>query len=145
MQTKTLFFIVLGVVLFLSVYGYFRATPGPLDKNKVQPQIEVAPTFFDFGKAEYGKILRHTFSVKNTGNSILRIKRIATSCACTRAEIKDKKSELKPGEKTQLIVTYDTGAMSGPHGKGEQKRIIFIQSNDPSHPQVEIKIRAYVY
>jgi hypothetical protein len=42
------------------------------------------------------------------------------------------------------LVTYDTGAMSGAHAKGQQKRIIYIKSNDPINPQIEAMIYAYV-
>lgn len=144
-QELRIFLIIFIVILAgLAVYGYFGATPKAENKTEAQPRIEITPKFFDFGTVEYGTVLKHTFSIKNAGKAILKIKRIATSCACTKGELRNPNSELKPGEEAELVVTYDTGAMSGPHGKGRQERIIFIQSNDPRNPQVEIKITAYV-
>jgi len=42
------------------------------------------------------------------------------------------------------LVIYDSGAMSGFHALGKQERIIYLQTNDPKHPQIEVKIFAYV-
>ncbi len=67
---------------------------------------------------------------------------MATSCACTSAKVT--KEKIAPGKEADLNVTYDTGAMSGPHGKGSQERIIYIKSNDPINPQAEVTIKAYV-
>jgi hypothetical protein len=142
-RTSTpLFLLILAVaIVSLAIYGYFRATP-VYQTQRDLPRIEITPKFFDFGELEYGKIAEHSFLVKNSGKGILEIKRVATSCACTKAKVA--KEILEPGEQTLLFVRYDTGAMSGPHGKGKQERIVWIQSNDPKNPQVEINITAYV-
>ena len=76
------------------------------------------------------------------GSAVLEIKRLATSCGCTSAEIAEK--QINPGEEAELRVAYDTGAMSGPHGKGPQERIVYIKSSDPINPQVEVMIYANV-
>lgn len=134
-------FLIIGLVIIfgLLIYGYFRAVP-----SQGNARIEITPKSFDFGEVEYGQELEYIFKVKNSGTEILEIKRVATSCACTKAKLKTQNSKLKSGEEVELVVTYDTGAMSGPHGKGRQERIIYIQSNDPINPQVEVFINAYV-
>ena len=126
----------------MAVYGYFKAIPGVGDQADNLPEIEITPTCFDFGNIEYGKVLEYTFKVKNLGEETLEIKRVATSCACTTAEVT--KEKINPSEEAELLVTYDTGAMSGPHGKGEQERVIYVKSNDPINSQVEIMIYAYI-
>jgi hypothetical protein len=142
MKSKILFFLILGlIILGLAGYGYFIATSARQAQNNL-PKIEIAPKFFDFGSVEQGRILEQSFVIKNSGKGILKIKRIAASCACTSAEAA--KKVLNPGEKTLLSVRYDTGAMSGPHGKGKQERIVYIQSNDPLNPQTEVRITAMV-
>lgn len=135
-------FILLFLILGLAVFGYFQAVPEAKDQAENLPKIEITPQFFDFGEVDYGKVAEHSFLVENTGSGILEIKRVATSCACTSAEVALDKIE--PGQSTQLLVSYDTGAMSGPHGKGQQERIIYVKSTDPVNPQVEVKIKAYV-
>lgn len=141
MSQRNIFFIVLGfLILGLAVYGYFKATPENQTGNA--PKIEISASFFDFGEVEHGQVLERSFVVKNTGQDILKIKSVRTSCSCTEGKIE--KNIIEPGQETNLLVTYDTGAMSGPHGKGRQERIIFIQSNDPLNSQVEVKITALV-
>lgn len=140
MKIKTA--IILGVVILsIAVYGYLKATPGA-DSQQNLPKIEITPSSFDFGDVEFGKILDYTFKLKNAGNEILEIKRVATSCGCTKGEIN--KEKINPGEEAELLVTYDTGAMSGSHAQGKQERIIYVKSNDPVNPQVEVMIKANV-
>ena len=88
------------------------------------------------------KVVEYIFKVKNTGNEALEIKKVATSCACTTAKID--KEKINPGKETNLLVVYNTGAMSGSHAKGEQERIIYVRSNDSVNPQVEVMIYADV-
>ena len=143
MRSKTIFFLIFAlIVVGLIVYGYFKATPGIENPTEKHPQIEIIPKSFDFGEIEYGEVVEYTFKVKNLGEEILEIKRVATSCGCTTAEVE--KEIINPGEETNLFVEYDTGAMSGPHGRGDQERIIYVRSNDPVNPQFEVTIKAYV-
>lgn len=142
MRKLKIFLILTIVILGLAVYGYFKAIPGFENQTEAYPKIEITPEYFDFGEVNYGQVLEYTFKVKNAGSEILEIKRVATSCACTSAKISEEK--ISPNQEAGLIVSYDTGAMSGPHGKGEQERIIYIKSNDPVNPQVEVMIYSNV-
>lgn len=129
------------LILGLSLFGYLNSVPPP-EENSARPQIEITPNTFDFGEIEFGDIVETVFSVKNIGSKVLVIKRLATSCGCTSADMSVK--ELAPGETVDLLVVYDSGAMSGPHGMGDQERIIYIKSNDPLTPHVEVTTHAYV-
>lgn len=126
----------------LAIIGYFKSVPGIKNQTENRPQIEISPQSFDFGEIQYGQTVEYSFMVKNTGSEMLEIKRLATSCGCTTAKIT--KEQIDPGEETELRVTYDSGAMSGPHGKGDQERIIYIKSSDPVNPQIEVMIYANV-
>lgn len=139
---KTIFLIILAI-LGMGIVGYFKAIPGASNQNENSPKIEISPASFDFGQVGFGQILNYTFLVKNTGKEILEIKRIGTSCGCTTAKIA--KEKIEPGEEVALLVTYDTKAMGeGPHGRGNQERIIYVKSNDPANAQAEVIINAYV-
>lgn len=143
MKSKTLFYTIFVLIIIgFVIYGYFKATPGIEDITEEHPQIEITPKSFDFGEVEYGEIAEYTFKVRNLGEKILEIKKVATSCACTSAEIA--KENIAPGEEVELNVIYDTGAMSGPHGRGDQERIIYVRSNDPVNPQFEVTINAFI-
>lgn len=142
MKPKIWIFLILILLISIAGYGYFRATPGAKNQTDNLPKIEITPESFDFGNVQYGQIVKYTFLVKNIGQETLEIKRVATSCGCTKAEIAQKKIE--PGEEAKLLVTYDTGAMSGSHAQDKQERIIYVKSNDPVNPQVETMIYANV-
>ena len=143
MGQKIWFFLILGIVIIVfGGYGYLKAIPGAGDQGINLPKIEITPKSFDFGEIKYGETVEYIFMVKNIGKDILEIKKVATSCACTAGSIN--KERINPGEEAELLVSYDTGAMSGPHGKGKQERIIYVKSNDPINPQVEVMIHAIV-
>lgn len=135
--------VIVTVVVGIIIIGYIKATPGLKNETAQRPQIEVSPKTYNFGEIEFGAIAKYTFKIKNAGPQTLEIKRIATSCACTSA--KASKESINPNEEVDLLVTYDTKAMGeGPHGRGQQERIIYVRTNDPINPQVEVTINAYV-
>lgn len=142
---KLKFFLISGtVILLIAALGYFRATPNPSpEKNNSQrSEIMIEPKIFDFGEVEFGEIVEQIFEVKNNGNEILEIKRVSTSCGCTKAKID--KEKLEPNESTTLLVTYDSGAMGRTVIGKKVERFIYIRSNDPVNPQVEAVIYARV-
>ena len=132
--------IVLGGVIALILvggYGYLRSgAQGP-------PQIEITPTSYDFGEISSIEKVEVEFKVRNAGGSPLEITRVSTSCGCTTAEIEDE--VLLPGETTALHVTFDPQVMQT-EGIAEEEivRIIYLKSNDPDHPEVEVELRGRV-
>jgi hypothetical protein len=136
--------IIASIILIsgLLVLGYFKATPGAENGSGNGPEIEILPKIFEFGDIQYGQIVEYDFSVKNSGNDALEIKKVATSCSCTTAKVD--RETIPPGETADLHVRYDSGAMGSLHGKGRQERIIYIRSNDPINPQAEVMIYANV-
>lgn len=142
MTRKITIISITGLILFLFIYGYFKAIPGVDSETDQSAKIEVTPQTFDFGDVTYKDLAEHTFKITNTGQQNLEINKVTTSCACTSAKVT--KDILAPGEQTDLFVTYDTGLMTGAHAKGNQDRTIFIRSNDPINPQIEVMIYANV-
>jgi len=134
-----IFFVLLVV---LAVYGYFKAVPINQTPLANRPQIIITPDSYNFGEIKYGQVVEYTFKVKNIGEQPLEISKVGASCSCTTAKVV--KQSLPPNEETSLVVRYDSGAMGGFHGKGKQERIIYVRSNDPNHPQVEMMIFANV-
>lgn len=141
---KLKFFLILGIVILgIAIFGYFKSSPSVENQAGNLSKIEITPEHFDFGNVDYGKIAEYNFKVKNLGLEILEIKRVATSCACTTAKIT--KEKIASGETAELLVSYDTAAMGrSSHGMGKQERIIYVKSNDPINPQVEVTIYADV-
>lgn len=105
--------------------------------TKLGPKIELSKTYFDLGDINPDNGIRtETFYVKNTGDSILTISSISTSCGCTEAEVKSNK--ILPGEQTELTVNYDPSVHSGLVGK--IKRVVYIKSNDPLNEELELEL-----
>lgn len=142
MNSKIIFAAIFIFFIALAVFGYLQATSTQLKDQKNFPHIEVDPQAYNFGQVNFGQIVKHTFVVKNKGSKVLKIKNVATSCACTTAQISQ--TQIAPGKTAPLYVTYDTGAMTPQKGKGNQKRAIYIKSNDPQSPLKTITLKAYV-
>lgn len=113
--------------------------------------IEANPTNYDLGKVPInGGIVTREYSIKNTTNKVIRLKKVATSCMCTTAsvEIGDKTTkffgmeghgdanppvnlEISPGEEGKVVVKFDPAA-HGPEGVGPFDRIIWLTFSDPA-------------
>jgi len=121
----TLFFIV-GFFIFS---GYLKALNEPkiiFDNKKI-----------DFGRAKQGAELTHKFSFENAGGSLLTIEKIRTSCGCTAALAS--KESLKPGEKGNVEVTFNTRGYSG-----EVAKYVYVYTNDPGNPRVILSVSAHI-
>lgn len=59
----------------------------------------------DFGSVQYKKVAEHSFQFENSGNTMLIINDVKTSCGCTVPEWP--KEPIKPGKKAFIKVKYD--------------------------------------
>ena len=60
----------------------------------------------------------------NNTDKLVKLKKIRTSCTC--ADVKYLKSELQPGESTELIVTLKANSLSGPF-----THTIYVETDNP--------------
>ncbi len=111
--------------------GINAAPPGP------QPKVQVINPLYDFGTALEGKMVEHTFKIKNAGKGELIIRGMKTSCGCTAAT--PTKNHLAPGEETDISVGFDTHFQ-----KGHQVRTITAFTNDPDTPQAIMTMQGIV-
>lgn len=109
--------------------------------SRGEPQIAVAPAQLDFGDVPNGEIATHDVLVRNDGNSALVVEGISTSCGCTSATLAPMR--LAPGESGTLHIEIDTGA-HGPDLTGPLVRQVFVNSNDPSQPEVTVELAVNV-
>lgn len=128
------------VVLILIILGlaaiFFLAYLLP--KIKAAPKIQVETPEYDFGdipqqKAE--KVLR----VKNVGAVSLEIKRVSTSCGCTKATID--KTVIEPNQGANLTITFDPTEMGE---IGPVEKVVYVRSNDPVNDEIAITIKMNV-
>lgn len=103
----------------------------------VNPKLVLQQNEYDFGDILQGEVVSHVFVLSNSGGDLLTISKVRPSCGCTAAMPEN--SELKPGESTNLNVSFNsTGRM------GAQKKLVRIETNDPENPQQIITIKANV-
>jgi hypothetical protein len=103
------------------------------------PQVTVSPVGFDFGNISADPVTT-TFAVNNHGNRSLQIESITTSCGCTTAEIS--RQTIGPGESAKLTVNFDPQTHAG--AVGDFLRSVYLRTNDPANPEVEVQIKANV-
>lgn len=104
------------------------------------PQAAVSPASYDLGQIGPGNPVTTTFAVSNQGNGPLLIESVTTSCGCTTAQISSQ--TIAPGASADLTVTFDPQAHAG--ATGQFLRYIYLRTNDPTAPEVEVEIRVEV-
>lgn len=100
-----------------------------------QPRIKFKESVRDFGRTKAGEILGHEFVFTNEGDSTLVIKKVMTTCGCTAALLSADKIE--PGQHGQIEVKFDTRGYGG-----RVSKYIFVDSNDPAEPRVQLEVTA---
>jgi hypothetical protein len=89
--------------------------------------ITFKATTINFGNIEPGKMVDANYEFKNTGDELLKISDIKTSCGCTTAALA--KREYKPGEEGMIPVQFNTTNYGGPVTKTVQ-----VQTNADQTP-----------
>lgn len=105
-----------------------------------RPAIALDPIALDFGPLSSPMVKTRTVTVRNTGRAPLRIAAISSSCACTTGKLDA--TVVSPGAAAQMSVTFDTVA-HGPQ-TGPARHAVYVRTNDPRNPEVEIEVRAIV-
>lgn len=105
-----------------------------------RPAVALDTTELDFGSLSAPMVKTRTVEVRNTGRAPLRIEAISSSCACTTGKMDA--SVIPPGDAASMRVTFDTVA-HGPQ-TGPARHAVFLRTNDPRNPEVEIAVRAVV-
>jgi len=94
-------------------------------------------TVHDFGAVWVGPPLKHTFKLKNEGDAPLEISKVKPSCGCTIAG--DYPKKLDPGQEGEFPFSMMSTKLRGRFEKG-----ITISSNDPTTPELRLKLRGEV-
>jgi uncharacterized protein DUF1573 len=79
--------------------------------NGKLPVMTFTDTTHDFGTINQGEKVSYTFKFKNTGSTDLVISSANGSCGCTVPHFP--KGTVKPGEESQIDVTFDSSGKSG--------------------------------
>jgi hypothetical protein len=92
---------------------------------------------FDFGDIAEAQKVDYAFKLKNSGKSMLIIRKISASCGCTA--VMPQTTTIKPGETVDLKVVFDAANKKGPQNKS-----ITVITNDPVNSRKVIWVRGNV-
>jgi cytochrome c biogenesis protein CcdA len=112
---------------------------------KGSPRIQLSQSLHDFGTIKSTDRVETIVSVHNAGGQPLEILSVTTSCGCTKAQLAS--AQLGPGEETTLKVIFDAASHSAEGASDfsepeDVSHVVYLRTNDPVQPEVEIEIRA---
>jgi hypothetical protein len=102
------------------------------------PRIQFANAVWDFGRLEAGRTVTNFYTFTNTGDHLLEIKGIRSSCGCTAATNWTRQAE--PGQTGVIPVLFNSGEISGPLAKN-----LWVSCNDPVQSNVVLYITGTVW
>lgn len=113
--------------------------PHTLGADAPQPNVDLPLSRWDWNTIPAISPVAQTFPIQNKGNEPLLITSVVTSCGCTTASLSS--SVIPPGQRADLKVIFDPNfhETSGP-----VTRLVWLQTNDPDLPLVEIRLDANV-
>ncbi len=107
----------------------------PALAEPLAPRIQAPEPVFDAGTIDAGTVIRHTFPVRNAGDTDLHI-RVQPGCACTVVQFDE---TIAPGALGTVTATLDTL-----NYKGRIAKEIRVASDDPGNGSIGLELRADV-
>lgn len=144
--------IVVFVTLAIFAGGFYLVSKGDnsasdLSLPKVEANdVQVSPDNYDIGRVLMKSgIVTREYEIKNNSENVLRLKKIVTSCMCTKAQavLGDKRTrfygmeknpnidfDIPGGSTAKLVVRFDPVA-HGVQGVGPLNRSVYLTFLDP--------------
>ena len=148
--------IVLGLIGIM-LWGWSNQTSGQPQNTNTISSLTALERLYDFGTISMKRgFVDHIFKITNSSDKDVFIKKIKTSCMCTKAYIGSSSREkgpfgmegmaylppanenIKTGESRNIRVVYDPNA-HGPAGVGIIDRFIYLTDASGGTLQLEIK------
>lgn len=126
---------IIGLSLALLAAGLCASLYSRPAASSSAPRIALDREAHDWGKVPPLSTVETKITLKNTGSQLLTVKRVSTSCGCTKPTL-DAES-LRRGEETRMAVS-----LTIPEKPGPVRHFIRIETNDPSRPKVEVNLFA---
>lgn len=101
------------------------------------PEMLVESSKFDFGEIFQGEKVPHVFKFTNTGDEVLKIDRVRSSCGCTAVLVSEK--TIPPGGMGEIKANFDSSRF-----RGEVTKTIYVYNNDPKRPTKQLHIKGKV-
>ncbi|MGD0551824.1 MAG: DUF1573 domain-containing protein [Sedimentisphaerales bacterium] len=113
------------------------AEPNAAEPNGPPPKLIFEEPTHDFGSVAPGSLTMCKFKFANKGEGVLKISEVTKTCGCTVFTL-DKK-EYAPGEEGVIDAGYNADK-----GSGVRTRHLYVMSNDPVNPRIELTIKAAI-
>ena len=101
------------------------------------PVVSFDEQSYDFGEINQGDEVEHTFTIKNSGERDLIIRRVKTSCGCTA--VTPEKQVISENESVPLKVKFNSRGK-----RGRQNKSITVITNDPKNPTSILRVSSNV-
>ncbi len=102
-----------------------------------RPDLRLDAYSCDLGRVDEGTQITRTLTLRNVGDRDLTISQVRSSCTCLKAELINQ--SVPPGGSGTIALTLDTTGL-----RGVQTYAIYVQSDDPVSPLVQIQVAAAI-
>ncbi|HRS54438.1 MAG TPA: DUF1573 domain-containing protein [Bacteroidales bacterium] len=116
------------------VEDFSKLTP---EQKANAPKIVFKNTKHNFGTIKEGEIVKYNYEFTNEGKSELIIRKTKASCGCTA--ISPNKTNLKPGESSQVGIEFNSKGRTG-----KQIKNVTVITNDPENPTIILTFEVQV-
>jgi hypothetical protein len=99
--------------------------------------IEAAETSFDFGEVVRGTVVKHVFTVKNTGDAPVKILSVKAGCSCTAAIVSN--PDVAPGSTAGIEVSFNTKGR-----RGFQSKSVKVMTDSAINPGFTVAVSGRV-
>ena len=103
------------------------------DGHQKLPEFGFQKEFHDFGRIIQGEQVSFGFKFKNSGEAMLIISSVSTSCGCAVASFP--RHPMKPGEEGVISVSFDSKGRRGT----QTKTVTLVANTQPNTKQLTIK------
>jgi hypothetical protein len=117
--------IAFGLIMFLAPTVLYGGTGPKISFDKLE---------HDFGDVSYGESPSVELMCTNTGDAVLVLDKIESSCGCAKA-IRGSQ-QLAPGSSTKIYAQIETLGMP----PGRHSKTVAVSCNDPEHPRTRLKL-----
>lgn len=101
------------------------------------PGVSTEINEYDFGEVPQGDKVSYTFRFRNSGDELLEISSVSSSCGCTAALLSSKR--IAPGEMGEIKATFDSSRF-----RGRVTKTITMKTNAPQQSTVVFKLKGTV-
>jgi hypothetical protein len=97
---------------------------------------------FDAGRVIEGARIKHVFALENQSDAPFTVARVSASCACAHTFLENATGPLRPGQRRNLEVEFDTRAE-----RGSQRKTFIVETDapDPEWKRIEFALTAEVF